>query len=57
MIVEWGIPISDVKFLAILASAEGLKNVTNDFPDLEVRSHSLIIKPPLAILIHILSPL
>ncbi|KAG8990243.1 hypothetical protein FRB94_011352 [Tulasnella sp. JGI-2019a] len=36
MITDWGIPISRVRYLAILASEEGLKNVTAEFPGLHV---------------------
>ncbi|KIO33957.1 hypothetical protein M407DRAFT_17221 [Tulasnella calospora MUT 4182] len=36
MILDWGIPIQKVRYLAILASEEGLKNVLAEFPDLHI---------------------
>jgi len=36
MIIDWGIPIQRVKFLAILSSQKGLQNVQSEFPDLEI---------------------
>jgi len=36
MIQDWGVPIKNVKFLAILASQKGLDNVQSEFPDLEI---------------------
>jgi len=36
MIIDWGVPISKIKMLCILGSAEGLKHVQTSFPDLEI---------------------
>ncbi|KAG9019005.1 hypothetical protein FRB90_007385 [Tulasnella sp. 427] len=36
MISDWGIPIQKVRYLAILASEEGLKNVLAEFPELHI---------------------
>ncbi|KZT53567.1 armadillo/beta-catenin/plakoglobin [Calocera cornea HHB12733] len=36
MIVEWGVPIQNIRFLAILASAPGLQRIHGEFPDLHV---------------------
>jgi len=36
MIIDWGLPISKVKLLVVLASQEGLDNVRNEFPELEI---------------------
>ncbi|KZO99495.1 armadillo/beta-catenin/plakoglobin [Calocera viscosa TUFC12733] len=36
MIVEWGVPIQNIRFLAILASAPGLERIHSEFPDLHV---------------------
>ncbi|KAG8744875.1 hypothetical protein FRC10_009245 [Ceratobasidium sp. 414] len=35
MILDWGIPLKDIKFLGILASQKGLEHVKSEFPDLE----------------------
>jgi len=36
MIVDWGVPIKNVRYVAVLASQEGLKNVLAEFPDLQI---------------------
>ncbi|KAI0282336.1 UDP-N-acetylglucosamine 1-carboxyvinyltransferase [Russula aff. rugulosa BPL654] len=36
MITDWGIPLNKIKLLCILASEEGLKNLSRQFPGLEV---------------------
>ncbi|KAG8728051.1 hypothetical protein FRC12_022055 [Ceratobasidium sp. 428] len=36
MILDWGIPLKDIKFLGILASQAGLNHVKSEFPDLEI---------------------
>lgn len=36
MIVDWGIPVKDIKLLCILASQDGLKQVQAEYPDLEI---------------------
>ncbi|KAG8935157.1 hypothetical protein FRC02_008508 [Tulasnella sp. 418] len=36
MIIDWGIPIKNIRYLAILASEQGLKNVLEEFPDLQI---------------------
>ncbi|KAF8505992.1 UDP-N-acetylglucosamine 1-carboxyvinyltransferase [Russula emetica] len=36
MITDWGIPLNKVKLLCILASEEGLKNLSGQFPGLEI---------------------
>ncbi|KAF9055074.1 armadillo/beta-catenin/plakoglobin [Hymenopellis radicata] len=36
MIVDWGIPITNVKLLAVLGSSEGLAHVQAEFPELEI---------------------
>ena len=35
MIVDWGVPIKNVKFMAVLASQKGLENIEAEFPELE----------------------
>ncbi|EIM88133.1 UDP-N-acetylglucosamine 1-carboxyvinyltransferase [Stereum hirsutum FP-91666 SS1] len=36
MIVEWGVPLSKIKLLCVLASEDGLKHVQAQFPDVEI---------------------
>ncbi|KAI0723059.1 armadillo/beta-catenin/plakoglobin [Earliella scabrosa] len=36
MITEWGVPVSKIKLLCILASQDGLKHVQKEFPGLEI---------------------
>ncbi|KAA1466262.1 PRTase-like protein [Dentipellis sp. KUC8613] len=36
MIVDWGIPVSKIKVLAVLASEQGLAQVQSQFPGLEI---------------------
>ncbi|THV08690.1 armadillo/beta-catenin/plakoglobin [Dendrothele bispora CBS 962.96] len=36
MIIDWGIPVKNIKLLCVLASQEGLKNVQDEHPDLEI---------------------
>ncbi|KAF8076250.1 armadillo/beta-catenin/plakoglobin [Lyophyllum atratum] len=36
MIVDWGIPVKDVKLLCVLASREGFAHVQAEYPDLEI---------------------
>ncbi|EDR12495.1 armadillo/beta-catenin/plakoglobin [Laccaria bicolor S238N-H82] len=36
MIVDWGIPVKDIKLLCILASQDGLNHVQAEYPDLEI---------------------
>ncbi|KAF9793487.1 armadillo beta-catenin plakoglobin [Thelephora terrestris] len=36
MLTDWGVPITRIKLLSILASRDGLKSVQGKFPDLEV---------------------
>jgi len=36
MIVDWGIPVENIKLLCVLASREGLAHVQAEYPDLEV---------------------
>jgi len=36
MITDWGIPVTKIKLLSILASEAGLENVEKEFPGLEV---------------------
>jgi uracil phosphoribosyltransferase len=36
MIADWGMPITKVKLLCVLASQEGLDHVQAEFPELEV---------------------
>jgi len=36
MITDWGVPVSKIRLLSILASEEGLKKVQGDFPELEI---------------------
>lgn len=40
MIQDWGVPVKNVKFLAILSSQKGLDYVQEEFPDLEVKIES-----------------
>ncbi|KAG8702133.1 hypothetical protein FRC08_003674 [Ceratobasidium sp. 394] len=36
MILDWGIPLKNIKFLGILGSQAGLEHVKSEFPDLEI---------------------
>ncbi|KAL0949675.1 hypothetical protein HGRIS_009713 [Hohenbuehelia grisea] len=36
MIVDWGIPVKNIKLLSVLASEEGLKHVQESYPELEI---------------------
>jgi len=36
MIVEWGVPIGSIRYLAVLACAPGLEHVHSEFPDLHI---------------------
>ncbi|VDB96961.1 unnamed protein product [Peniophora sp. CBMAI 1063] len=36
MIVDWGVPLSNIKILCILASEPGLENVQKQFPGVEI---------------------
>ncbi|KAI0080646.1 UDP-N-acetylglucosamine 1-carboxyvinyltransferase [Panus rudis PR-1116 ss-1] len=36
MIVEWGIPVTKIKLLCVLASQDGLKHVQKEYPGLEI---------------------
>jgi len=36
MITDWGVPVTKIRLLSILASEDGLKNVQKEFPELEV---------------------
>jgi len=36
MILDWGVPIKNIKFLGILASQAGLAHVKSEFPELEI---------------------
>jgi len=36
MITEWGVPVNNIKLLAILASEEGLNHVKGEYPELEI---------------------
>ncbi|PAV20801.1 armadillo beta-catenin plakoglobin [Pyrrhoderma noxium] len=36
MLIDWGLPIKNIKLLAVLASEAGLKKITAEFPDLEI---------------------
>jgi len=36
MIIDWGVPVQDIKMLAILASEEGLNHIKEEYPELEV---------------------
>ncbi|KAG6911713.1 hypothetical protein DXG01_007963 [Tephrocybe rancida] len=36
MIVDWGIPVKDVKLLCVLASKEGLAHIQAEYPELEI---------------------
>jgi len=36
MILDWGIPLKNIKFLGILASQAGLNHVKSEFPELEI---------------------
>jgi len=36
MITDWGVSVTKIRLLSILASADGLKNVKREFPDLEI---------------------
>lgn len=36
MIVDWGIPVKNVKLLCVLASEEGLQHVQSEYPELEL---------------------
>ncbi|KAK7470793.1 hypothetical protein VKT23_002211 [Stygiomarasmius scandens] len=36
MIIDWGIPVKNIKLLCVLASQEGLNNVQAEHPDLEI---------------------
>jgi len=36
MITDWGIPINKVKLLCVLASEEGLKHLSDQFPGIEI---------------------
>ncbi|CEL57679.1 uracil phosphoribosyltransferase [Rhizoctonia solani AG-1 IB] len=36
MILDWGIPLSKIKFLGVLASQAGLDHVKSEFPELEI---------------------
>ncbi|EIW82441.1 armadillo beta-catenin plakoglobin [Coniophora puteana RWD-64-598 SS2] len=36
MITDWGIPVSKIKLLVVLASEEGLRQVQANYPDLEI---------------------
>ncbi|KAF8746004.1 hypothetical protein AX14_004292 [Amanita brunnescens Koide BX004] len=37
MIVEWGVPVSQIKLLAVIASEQGLEHVKAEYPGLEAR--------------------
>ncbi|KAG6903381.1 hypothetical protein C0995_013134 [Termitomyces sp. Mi166 len=37
MIVDWGIPVKDIKLLCVLASSQGLAHVQSEYPDLEAQ--------------------
>ncbi|KAG8695248.1 hypothetical protein FRC08_007947 [Ceratobasidium sp. 394] len=50
MILDWGIPLKNIKFLGILASQAGLEHVKSEFPDLEANAELTpegLIKPGL----------
>lgn len=36
MILDWGVPVEKIKFLCVLASKQGLDNVVNAVPGLEI---------------------
>ncbi|KAK7695532.1 hypothetical protein QCA50_000168 [Cerrena zonata] len=36
MLLDWGIPVSKIKLLCVLASQDGLKTVQEAYPDLEI---------------------
>ncbi|EKM59417.1 uncharacterized protein PHACADRAFT_249889 [Phanerochaete carnosa HHB-10118-sp] len=36
MILDWGVPVTKIKLLCVLASQDGLANVQKDFPGLEI---------------------
>ncbi|KAI5124857.1 hypothetical protein M0805_007290 [Coniferiporia weirii] len=36
MLIDWGLPIKNIKLLCVLASEAGLKKVSEEFPDLEI---------------------
>jgi len=36
MITDWGVPVTSIRLLSILASEDGLKNVRSAFPELEI---------------------
>jgi len=36
MILDWGVPIRNIKFLAVLASQTGLDRIRSEFPELEI---------------------
>jgi len=36
MLIDWGISIKDIRFLAVLASRQGIDHVRGEFPDLQI---------------------
>ncbi|KIJ56746.1 hypothetical protein M422DRAFT_218383 [Sphaerobolus stellatus SS14] len=36
MLLDWGLPISKIRFLVILASAAGVDRIRSEFPDLQI---------------------
>ncbi|PFH52858.1 hypothetical protein AMATHDRAFT_73981 [Amanita thiersii Skay4041] len=36
MIMDWGIPVKNIKLLCVLASQQGLQHVQKEYPDLEI---------------------
>ncbi|KAF8639784.1 hypothetical protein AX17_001044 [Amanita inopinata Kibby_2008] len=36
MIVEWGVPVRNIKLLSVIASEHGLRHIEADYPDLEI---------------------
>ncbi|KIM68686.1 hypothetical protein SCLCIDRAFT_105357 [Scleroderma citrinum Foug A] len=36
MLVDWGVPVSNIKLLVVLGSEQGLENIETQFPELEI---------------------
>ncbi|KAH8830748.1 uracil phosphoribosyltransferase-domain-containing protein [Flagelloscypha sp. PMI_526] len=43
MLVDWGIPVKNIKLLCVLASREGLAHVQAEYPELEVRCSGFLV--------------
>jgi uracil phosphoribosyltransferase len=45
MIRDWGLPLSQIKLLAVLGSKEGLEAIERAFPELQVRLQRRAARP------------